>query len=137
MVAFNKNFKYDLEFGEIREQRVADILRHKKIEVKTERGIWQTTGNVAIEIAWRNKPSGLASTEATYWLHILEKDGQEFCSFLFPVDVLKNRIKELQKNKQIRIVMGGDDEQSKLVLISISELFNLQTNLNYTQGVKE
>ena len=126
MVMFNKNFKYDLEFGEIREQRVADILRHQKIEVKTERGIWQSTGNIAIEIAWRNKPSGLATTEAAYWLHVLERDGEEFCSFLFTVAALKHRINELQHHKKIRIVMGGDDNQSKLVLLPILELFNLK-----------
>ena len=138
MVTFNKNFKYDLEFGEIREKKVSDILLNKKIEVKTERGLWQETGNIAIEVAYRGKKSGLASTEADYWLHILESNGQEFCSFLFPVEVLKKRIKELhlnsahhslssfrQNHNGLRIVMGGDDNQSKLVLIPISELFKI------------
>ena len=128
MVTFNKNFKYDLEFGEIREQRISNILLNEKIEVKTERGLWQDTGNIAIELAYRGKPSGLASTEATYWLHILEVDGQEFCSFLFPVETLKQRMKDMHSHKPIspiRIVMGGDDNQSKLALVPITELFRI------------
>ena len=135
MVSFNKNFKYDLEFGEIREQRISDILLNEKIEVKTERGMWQDTGNIAIELAYRGKKSGLAATEATYWLHILEVDGKEFCSFLFPVEVLKQRISDLHTNtikdglkhrNPVRIVMGGDDNQSKLALVPIIELFKVK-----------
>jgi hypothetical protein len=125
MVAYNKDFKYDLQFGEIREQRVSDILLNKKIEVKTERGQWADTGNLAIEIAYKGKPSGLAATEADYWLHILEVDGHEFTSLLFPVDVLKKIIKAI---KNPRIVMGGDGNQSKLVLIPVIELFKLAKN---------
>ena len=121
--SFNKNFKYDLEFGEIREQRIADIFQNEKIEVKTERGLWVETGNIAIEVACRGKPSGLATTEAKYWLHILEINGQEFCSLLFPVDVLKARITALKPS--YRIVMGGDDNQSKLVLVPVTELFKI------------
>ena len=125
MVTFNKNFKYDLKFGEIREQKISDILLNEKIEVKTERGMWQDTGNIAVEIAYRGKPSGLASTEATYWLHILERDGEEFASFLFPVEVLKKRVKEMHSHSSVRTVMGGDDNQSKLALVPITELFRV------------
>ena len=78
-VTFNDNFAYDLEFGRIREQRLSEILLNKKIEVKTERGKWVDTGNLAIEIECRGKPSGLAATEAEYWMHILEVNGKEFC----------------------------------------------------------
>lgn len=120
---FNKNFKFDLEFGELREQRVADILQNQKIEVKTERGLWTDTGNIAIEIAYRGKPSGLATTEASYWLHILEISGMEFCSLLFPVDVLKKTIKGMKNER--RIVMGGDDNQSKLVLVPLTAIFKI------------
>ena len=131
MVNFNKNFKYDLEFGEIREQRISDILLNEKIEVKTERGLWQDTGNIAIELEYRGKKSGLAATEATYWLHILEIDGKEFCSFLFPVEVLKQKIKDIHTHTNlgrspVRIVMGGDDNQSKLALVPIAELFKVK-----------
>ena len=64
-VTFNDNFAYDLAFGRIREQRPSEILLNKKIEVKTERGKWLDTGNLAIEIEYRGKPSGLAAHNET------------------------------------------------------------------------
>ena len=120
MVTFNKNFEYDLEFGEIREQRVADILLNQKIEVKTERGQWATTGNIAIEYEYRGQPSGITTTEAPYRLHILEVNGEEFCTLLFKTSVLRTLLKTV---KYARRVAGGDDKQSKLVLLPLSELF--------------
>ena len=44
-----KKFDIDLEYGQVREKQVADMLQDKKIEVKSERGLWQKTGNIAIE----------------------------------------------------------------------------------------
>ena len=96
MVTFNKDFKYDLEFGEISEQRVADILLNQKIEVKTERGQWATTGNIAIEYEYRGQPSGITTTEAPYWLHILEVNGEEFCTLLFKTSVLRTLLKTVK-----------------------------------------
>lgn len=120
MVTFNKDFKYDLEFGEIREQRVADILLNQKIEVKTERGQWATTGNIAIEYEYRGQPSGITTTEAPYWMHILEVNGEEFCTLLFKTSVLRTLLKTVKSSRR---VAGGDDKQSKLVLLPLSELF--------------
>ena len=46
-----KGFDIDLEFGKMGEEFVSKVLEgNTKIEVKTERDIWVTTGNVAIEI---------------------------------------------------------------------------------------
>ena len=44
-----KKFDLDLEYGSIREEKVAEMLTDKKIEVKSERGMWMKTGNIAIE----------------------------------------------------------------------------------------
>ena len=44
-----KKFDLDLEYGQVREKLVADMLQDKKIEDKCERGMWQRTGNIAIE----------------------------------------------------------------------------------------
>ena len=44
-----KKFDLDLQYGQVREQMVADMLQNKKIEVKSERDVWQRTGNIAIE----------------------------------------------------------------------------------------
>ena len=43
-----KKFDIDLEFGSIREDKVAEMLCNKRIEVKSERGMWMDTGNIAI-----------------------------------------------------------------------------------------
>ena len=39
-VADRKKFDLDLSYGKVREQQVADMLQEKKIEVKSERGMW-------------------------------------------------------------------------------------------------
>jgi len=48
MITFNKNKKFDLDlqFGTIREQRIAKMLEQDQIEIKTERGMWRNTGNI-------------------------------------------------------------------------------------------
>ena len=58
-VADRKKFDLDLQYGKVREQRVADMLQDKKIEVKSERDMWVRTGNIAIEYESYGKPSGI------------------------------------------------------------------------------
>ena len=43
-----KKFDLDLQYGTVREEKVADMLTNKKIEVKSERDIWQKSGNMCI-----------------------------------------------------------------------------------------
>ena len=54
-----KKFDIDLEYGTIREEKVADMLTNKKIEVKSEKDLWQKTGNICIEYESWGKPSGI------------------------------------------------------------------------------
>ena len=35
-----KKFDIDLEYGKVREKKIADMLQNKKIEVKSERDMW-------------------------------------------------------------------------------------------------
>ena len=44
-----KKFDLDLAYGQLHEDRIADMLQNKKIEVKTERDQWSKTGNICIE----------------------------------------------------------------------------------------
>ena len=44
---FNKNYTHDLQFVEMKEKELADILLNQKIEVKTDRK-WKETGNIAV-----------------------------------------------------------------------------------------
>ncbi len=117
----DKRFDLDLAYGQVFEKKVADILGNSKIEVKTEKGLWRKTGNIAIEHESRGVPSGIITTEAGYWLHNLA-DGDTICfSILIPVPVLRRYI---AKNNP-RTVRGGDDMTSKLYLIKLTDLVTL------------
>ena len=64
---YNSDFTHDLEFGQMGEQTVADIVTGDKTEVKSERDIWVKTGNHFVETESRGKPSGICTTHAKYW----------------------------------------------------------------------
>ena len=58
-----KKFDLDLKFGHFGEDFVRDLQNgNTMIEVKTERDIWKTTGNIAIEIRCNGRPSGISTT---------------------------------------------------------------------------
>jgi len=121
---YAKGFDLDLEFGKLGEEFVRDMqVGNKKIEVKTERDIWKTTGNIAIELRYRGNPSGLSTTESSVWVHLLSYKGVIEGGFMFKVDLLKEKIKKLHKSGDLKIVMGGDDNMSQMALLPIKELF--------------
>ena len=73
---YSKGFDLDLKFGKLGEDFVRDMQAgNTKIEVKTERDIWKTTGNIAIEIRYKGNPSGLSTTESSVWVHLLSYNG--------------------------------------------------------------
>jgi hypothetical protein len=53
----------------------------------------------------------------------LAYNGQIEGGFIFKVDQLKNKIKNLQKEGNLKMVMGGDNNASQMVLLPIKELF--------------
>ena len=63
-----KKFDIDLHYGQVRKICSRYVAR-QKIEVKSERDMWQRTGNIAIEYESYGKPSGINVTEADYWFH--------------------------------------------------------------------
>jgi len=119
------NFDLDLNFGQIYEEKVRDIFEGDgSIEVKTERDIWQKTGNIAIEIRYRGKPSGISSTDAKWWIHVLTIHGDFHNAFIFKVENLRKLVTELVTTGKADIMKGGDGNQSELVRIPIKEIFN-------------
>ena len=119
-----KGFDLDLKFGKMGEEFVAEVFEgNSKVEVKTERDIWKTTANIAIEIRCNGKPSGLSTTESTVWVHLLAHNGVIEGGFLFKVDQLKEKIKTLHKEGNLKMVMGGDNNLSQMALLPIKELF--------------
>jgi len=119
-----KGFDIDLEFGKMGEEFVSKVLEgNSKVEVKTERDIWKKTGNIAIELRCKGKPSGVSTTESTVWIHLLAYKGAIEGGFLFKVDELKDKIKKLHNEGNLNLVMGGDDNASQMALLPIGELF--------------
>ena len=114
-------FDIDLDFGKVGEKVVEEMFEGDgTIEVKTEREIWKTSKNIAIEIRCRGKLSGISTTTAKTWIHMLDGGGG---GFIFPVKDLRNKIKKRQEDGKLRLVMGGDDNAAQLALLPIEELF--------------
>ena len=116
-----KKFDIDLEYGKVREQQVADMLQDKKIEVKSERDVWQKTGNIAIEYECYGKPSGINATESDYWFHNLCIGDETFATLVFDTASLKRIIFNLDKK---RSVSGGDNNASRMYLLNLQKLFS-------------
>ena len=116
-----KKFDIDLEYGKVREKQVAEMLQDKKIEVKSERGMWQKTGNIAIEFESYGKPSGIRATEADYWFHNLCIGDETFATIVFNTESLRKIIKNLDYKKS---VSGGDNMASRMYLLNLQKLFS-------------
>ena len=122
---YAKGFDLDLKFGKLGEDFVKDIQDgNNKIEVKTERDIWKTTGNIAIEMRYKGSPSGISTTESNLWVHLLSHKGVIEGGFMFNVDLLKEKIKKLHKSGDLKMVMGGDDNMTQMALLPIKELWD-------------
>ncbi len=120
-IADRKKFDLDLEYGKVREQQVADMLQDKKIEVKSERDVWQKTGNIAIEYECYGKPSGINATESDYWFHNLCIGDETFATLVFDTASLKRIIANLDEK---RSVSGGDNNASRMYLLNLQKLFS-------------
>src|SRR5215468_10178544 len=99
MITFNRDGKFDLQLSQalIDERRLGDIFataRIEKIELKSESWLWEQTGNICIEYRQDDQPSGIAITEADYWVHELKRDGQTLVYLMFPIERLKELARE-------------------------------------------
>lgn len=126
---YNNDFKYDLKLGQQGETIIAKLLNDSTIEVKTD-FIATRTGNLYIEFMSRGKPSGIATTQAKYWIYIILKQNTPRNEFeqedietilFFRMQELKKKCKDWLKFNEPR--EGGDSNTSLGCLISIKELF--------------
>ena len=117
----NYNFEYDLEFGQEGEGIIADLFENKKIEVKRDNWVGRT-GNIAIEYESRGKPSGIATTQADYWIIMFSREYQD----KFMIIIETQRLKEVSREyfKKGFIKKMGDSNTSTAVLIPIKEINN-------------
>ena len=122
---YDAKFKKDLLYGKLGEEFTRQLIEDDvKFEIKTERDIWKTTGNIAIEIRCKGKPSGISTTKSEVWIQYLSLKGVIVGGFILKVDLLKAKIKNLQKEGNLKMVMGGDFNESQMVLLPIKELFD-------------
>jgi hypothetical protein len=116
-----KKFDIDLAYGQVREEAIAEMLQNKKIEVKSERDVWQNSGNIAIEYESYGKPSGINATESDYWFHNLCLGDEIYATLVFNTDVLRKIIDNLD---YVRSVKGGDHYASRMYLLNLQKLFS-------------
>ena len=105
-----KGFDVDLAKGQIAEKMLQDILAGK-IEVKCDAKVSET-GNVAIEYACSNRPSGISTSESPWWAIVF--DGARYRKEVI-VLIQKDRLVELLVNQ--RSVAGGDGNRAQMYLL--------------------
>ena len=70
----NSKFDIDLAKGQEMEETFEEFMKGSLVEVKSERHIWENTGNHFVEFECRGKPSGIAVTEADYCTYVSQRD---------------------------------------------------------------
>ena len=117
-----KKHDVDIPYGEYFEKKIDKMFHDRDVEIKTERNIWMNTGNIAIEVKQYGRPSGLSITKANYWIHLLADGKKIKGGFIFPVDELKQKVKEMIKSGDAVMKPGGDYMASLNVLMPINKL---------------
>ncbi len=115
------DFDIDLEAGLEGELLVEELAKGKKtVEVKRD-FIVSRTGNLAVEVSFRDKPSGIRATKAEWWVWVL--DGPLYNKEVI-VFVSTDRMKRItDRIEQERgTVRGGDGNMSRLVLVPVEEI---------------
>ena len=125
-VTYNHDNKFDIQLSNslIDERRLGEIFtarKIEKIELKSESYQWEQTGNICIEYRQRGKPSGIAVTEADYWVHELKRDGHTLCYLMFPIERMRELARAAYKQGRYR-TGGGDGGQFDNVIIPLSEI---------------
>ena len=119
--------KEDMLFGRIGEEFTQQLFEgNTKIEIKTERDIWEKTGNIAVEMRYKTQPSGISTTKASVWIHLLSVNNVIKGGFILKVDELKALIKKRHNEGNLKMVMGGDDNMSQLALLPIKQLWEIR-----------
>ena len=118
---YNSDFRYDLEIGKEGERIVHEIFANKKLEVKRDSWVGRS-GNIAIEFKSRNKPSGIVTTEADYWVFVFSREYEDKVILIVEI----KRLKEVARKYAIKgsIKEMGDDNTSMAILIPIKEISN-------------
>ena len=114
---YSRSFKHDVVIGQIGEDWAKEFFSGAfKLEVKFD-SMAHVTGNIFIEYSSRGKPSGIAVTDAEYYLYIIAEFNN---AIILNVEYLKERLRYYYKhNMYIRNCC--DDDTSVCLLVPISE----------------
>jgi len=130
-------FDLDLAFGQAGEEWLRHLLDTQPfckgcgesngllVEVKTERDLWHSTGNLFFEFEFNGNPSGFMGTQADWWIHLLTLDGTRHGALLITVGKLRERLRELVKGGVARVTVGGDHNASRGVLLPLGQVGRL------------
>ena len=118
-------FKYDLKFGQDGEGLVKNLISSTDcltVEVKRDRVVSET-GNIAIEVSYKQAPSGLMTTEAEWWAFLLSGDNyNDEIVILIKTERLKEIVSEYRKLHGT--MRGGDGYQAELVLLPLPKILD-------------
>jgi hypothetical protein len=120
-MAFNNDFRFDLEYGQVEgETWFHELVTNKKIEVKSDRKA-ESTGNVYIEYFSRGKLSGIATSQSDFYVYKVAEDE----AIIISTSKLKKKLNQLVlEGKAKKDVKGGDNNTSLGVLCKIKDLIN-------------
>jgi hypothetical protein len=125
-ITFGRDNKFDVQLNAalVNERRLGEIFtaaKIEKIELKSETWQWEQTGNICIEYRQNGQPSGIAVTEADYWVHELRRDGCTLCYLMFPIDRLKELARKAYAEGRFH-QGGGDGGRFCNVLIPLADI---------------
>jgi hypothetical protein len=106
-IVFHDGWKYDfqLKASLIRERKLAEVFAYAtfmsgndvSVELKSETWQWEKTGNLCVEYKCDGRPSGIARTEAHFWVHELLRGQRGHEKDLIRYIVPMERMKELAR----------------------------------------
>lgn len=120
----NEKFDIQLSNALIAERQLAEMLafgNFAKLELKTESHLWEKTGNVCIEYKHDDKPSGIAVTEADFWVHDLRRDGSTLLYLVVPMERMKELTRAAIKRGDFRRG-AGDGGRQTVALLKLTDL---------------
>ena len=118
---YSRSFKHDVKVGQLGEDWAKQFFSGEfKLEVKFD-SMTHASGKVFIEYYSRGKPSGIAVTDADYYLYIIAEFNH---AIILNVENLKERLRYYHKHKMY-IRKGGDDDTSVGFLVPIQELLTV------------
>ena len=125
-IKFNADQKFDLQLSQalIDERRLAHIFEAatiEKLELKSESWQWEQTGNICIEYRQGGSPSGIATTEADYWVHELKRNGQTLLYLMFPLERLKELCRAAFRAGRTRRGVG-DGGRMDVILLRLRDI---------------